>query len=248
MTGLRTENLNPALRDTIAPFFHDILQNSADRIHSLYLVGSVLTEDYLDKISDINSIIMLRESDFAFLDTLVPLGKRYRRMGLAVPLVMDPGYLHRSVEVFPIEYLSFKLVHHTLYGEDLLAGLEINRQELKYQCDRELKGRIIWLQKHYVSSMGDSKALAAYIISHMGGFLPILRGILHVLGQVPPPGLEKVLDLIATATGIDTRVFARIYAIKKIQAKPTKEEASQLFAGFYEATQRLIEVVDGLQV
>jgi hypothetical protein len=248
MTCLRTDNLNPSLLDKISPFFHGILQNSAPRIHSLYLAGSVLTEDYLEKISDINSIVMLKEMDFTFLDTLVPLGKRYRRQGLAVPLVMDTEYLQRSVGVFPIEFLSFKLVHHTLYGEDLLAGLEINRQELKYQCDRELKGRIIWLQKHYVSSMGDRKALAAYIVSHMDGYLPILRGILHLLGQEPPQGLERVLDLISASAGIDTRVFARIYAIKKNQAKPTKEEVSTLFAGIYEATQRLLEVVDGIHV
>jgi hypothetical protein len=248
MTILRTENLKPALLDKISPFFQEILQNSAPRIHSLYLIGSVITEDYLEKVSDINSIIVLKEIDFTFLDILAPLGKRYRRQGLAVPLIMDPVYMQRSVEVFPIEFLTFKLVHHTLQGEDLLTGLEINRQELKCQCDRELKGRIIWLQKHYVSSMGDKKALAAYIISHMGGFLPILRGILHLLGQEPHRGLENVLDLISRSTGIDTQVFARIYAIKKNQAKATKEEVSQLFAGFYEATQRLAEVVDDLHV
>ena len=248
MSCLRTEDLSPSLIDKISPFFHEILQNSAPRIHSLYLVGSVLTEDYLEKISDINSIIVLQEIDFAFLDTLAPLGKRFRQKGLAVPLIMDPVYLQRSLAAFPIEFLSFKLVHHALYGEDLLAGLEINRQELKCQCDRELKGRIVWLQKNYVSAMGDKKALAAKIVSHMGGYLPILRGILHLLGQGPPPGLEKVLDLLFKATGSDTRVFTEIYAIKKNLAKPSKEEVSRLFVEFYQATQRLIEVVDGIQV
>ncbi len=149
---------------------------------------------------------------------------------------------------FPIEFLSFKLVHHTLYGEDLLAGLEINRQELKYQCDRELKGRVVWLQKNYLSSRGDKKTLAAYIVSHMGGYLPIFRGILLLLGQEPPPGLERVLDLLSKSTGTDTRVFAETYAIKKNQAQPSKEEVSRLFAEFYQATQRLVEVVDGIQI
>ena len=78
MSCLRTEDLSPSLIDKISPFFHEILQNSAPRIHSLYLVGSVLTEDYIEKISDINSIIVLQEIDFAFLDTLAPLGKRFR--------------------------------------------------------------------------------------------------------------------------------------------------------------------------
>ncbi len=101
MTCLRTGNLSPSLMDKVSPFFHEILQKSAPRIHSLYLVGSVLTEDYLEKISDINSIIVLQEIDFAFLDTLAPLGKKYRHKGLAIPLIMDPVYLQRSLDVFP---------------------------------------------------------------------------------------------------------------------------------------------------
>ena len=40
-----------------------------------------------------------------------------------------------------MEFLNFKLVHHTLYGEDLLAGLEIDKKDLRLQCERELKGK-----------------------------------------------------------------------------------------------------------
>ncbi len=192
-----------------------------------------MTEDYLDKISDINSIIMLQESDFAFLDTLAPLGKRYRQKGLAVPLIMDPVYIQRSVEAFPIEFLSFKLVHHALYGEDLLAGLEINRQELKYQCDRELKGRIVWLQKNYVSAMGDRKALAADIVSHMDGYLPILRGILHSAGPGASPGPGKgpgphYLLQPAVTLGFSPKSMPS----RKIRPNLSKEEVSRLFASF----------------
>ena len=45
MTCLRIENLSPWLRDKISPFFHEILENAVAQIHSLYLVGGVLTED-----------------------------------------------------------------------------------------------------------------------------------------------------------------------------------------------------------
>ena len=248
MTCLRIEYLSPSLREKISPFFHDLLKNSAPHIHSIYLVGSVLTEDYLEKVSDINSIIVLQKMNFAFLDTLATLGKKYRKKGLAVPLIMDPVYLQSSLDVFPLEFLNFKLVHQAIYGEDLLAGLEINQQELGYQCGRELKGKIVWLQRNYVSSLGDKKVLAANIVSHMGGYLPLLRGILHLLGQEPPPGLKKVLDLLSKSTGIETGVFEEIYAIKKNLTKPSKEEISQLFARFYQATESLAEVVDGIQI
>jgi hypothetical protein len=248
MTCLKTEKLSPWLREKISPFFHEILKNSAPQIHSLYLVGSVLTEDYLEKVSDINSVIVLQEMALDFLDILAPLGKKYGKKGIAVPLVMDSGYLQSSLDVFPLEFLNFKLVHHALYGEDLLAGLEINKQELRRQCEREIKGKLVWLQRSYVSSRGEKKVLAANIVSHLGGYLPLLRGILYLLGQDPPLGLKKVLDRLFRLTGTETEVFEEIYAIKKNLSKPSKEELSQLFAKFYGATEKLAEVVDGLQI
>ena len=134
------------------------MPDSAPVIHSIDLVGSVLTEDYFEKVSDINSIIVLQKMDLAFLDILAPLGRKYGKQGIAVPFIMDPGYIQSSLKVFPIEFLNFKLVHHTIYGDDLLAGLEINRGELRRQCEREIKGKLIWLQKSYVSAMGIKKS------------------------------------------------------------------------------------------
>ena len=180
MTCLKTENLSPAIQEKISPFFHEILENSAAQIHSIYLVGGVLTEDYPEKASKIDSVIVLQKMDLAFLDVLAPLGKKYGKQGLAAPLIMDPGYIHSSVDVFPLEFLNFKLLHHTLYGEDLFAGLAINRQELRYQCERELKGKLIWLHRIYVSAMGDRKVLAGDIVRHFDGYLPLFRGIVHL--------------------------------------------------------------------
>jgi hypothetical protein len=248
MTCLRTENLSQSLQDKISPFFHEILQDWAPQIHSIYLVGSVSPDDYLQKVSDINSIIVLHKMDLAFLDILAPLGKKYRQQGIAAPLIMDPGYIQSSLDVFPLEFLNFKLVHHAIYGEDLLGGLEINRQDLRLQCEREIKGKLIWLHRIYVSSMGDKEVLAADIVSHFGGYLPIFRGILHLLAQAPPLGLKKIMDRLFKSTGIETEAFEEIYAIKNNLTKPSKEEISKLFEKFYRATEKLAEVVDAIQI
>ncbi len=247
MASLRLENLSLAVQDKISLFFHEILQASGPRIHSLYLVGSVLTEDYREGASKIDSVIVFQKMDLAFLDLLAPLGRTYGQKGIAAPLVMDPGYLHSSMDVFPLEFLNFKLLHHTLYGEDLFAGLEIDRQELRYQLERELKGKLLWLHRIYVSSMGDGKVLAADIVRHFDGYPPLFRGMLHLLGQTPAAALKGDLDRLRQAAGVETAVFEDIFALKNDPARFSPEEVSQLFGRFYRATERLAEVVDGLQ-
>jgi hypothetical protein len=248
MTCLLIEDLSPKLQEKISPFFHEILQNSAPNIHSIHLVGRVLTGDYPEQAPEIDSVIVLKKMDLAFLDVLTPLGQKYRQQGIAAPLIMDPAYLRSSVDVFPLEFLNFKLLHRTIYGEDLLAGLAINKEELRYQCEREIKGKLIWLHRIYLSALGDRKVLAADIVRHFGGYLPLFRGILYLMGQDPPPALKAALDLLFQRTGAETEVYEEIYAIKQNLAKPSKEELTAIFERFYRATEKLAEVVDGLQI
>lgn len=248
MTCLNTENLSSALQTKISPFFHEILPSSAARIDAIYLVGGVLSEDYREGAGKIDSVIVLRQLDLAFLDILAPLGKKYGQQGFAAPLIMDPAYIHSSVDVFPLEFLNFQLLHHALYGEDRFAGLTINRQELRYQCERELKGKLLWLQRIYVSAMGDRKVLAGDIVRHFDGYLPLFRGLAHLLGQTPAVGLKPALDQVGQLTGLATEVFAEIYAIKHNRTQPSQAEIALMFEQFYRATERLAEVVDGLQV
>ncbi len=248
MTGLEIETLSPVLQEKISPFFNEILQNSGAGIHSIYLVGRVLSEDYRAGGTKIDSVIVLQKMDLAFLDVLAPLGSKYGREGFAAPLIMDPVYICNSVDVFPLEFLNFQLLHQTLYGEDLLAGLEINRQELRYQLERELKGKLLWLHRIYVSAAGDRKVLAADIVRHFESYLPLFRGLLHLLGQAPAAGLKPALDQVEQTTGATAAVFEEIYAIKNNRAQPSKEEISQLFEKFYRATERLAEVVDGIKI
>jgi hypothetical protein len=248
MTVLRTENLTPSLQAKISPFFQEILEAAAAKIHSLYLVGGVLTEDYREGAAKIDSVIIPRQMDLSFLDVLAPLGRKYGKEGIAAPLIMDSDYLRHSVDVFPLEFLNFKLLHHALYGEDLLAGLEIDPQELRYQCEREIKGKLLWLHRIYVSATGDRKVLAGDIIRHFAGYLPLFRGILYLLGREPALGLKKALEQLSPLTGLETAVFEEIYGFKKNMAQTSPEEISTMFERFYRATEKLAEVVDGLQI
>jgi len=247
MNGLNTEKLSLSLQEKITPFFHEILQSLAAQIDSIHLAGSVLTEDYRECSGKIDSVVVLKRMELAFLVVLAPLGRKYGQQGIAAPLIMDPAYIESSIDVFPLEFFNFQLLHQTIYGEDRFAGLSINRQELRYQCERELKGKLLWLHRIYVSAMGDGKILSRDIMRHFEGYVPLFRGIAHLLGQTPARGLKTLLDQVVGLTGRETGVFTELYAIKQNLSQPSKEEISALFGKFYGATARLVEVVDGLQ-
>lgn len=247
MTSLNLTEVSPALKEKVSPFFGEILQKYAAKIHSIYLVGSVLTEDYIEKVSDINSIIVLQEMDLNFLDILAPMGKKYHKKGISAPLLMTPDYIQKSLDVFPIEFLNFQLIHQTLLGEDILVDLQIDRGDLKRQCEREVKGKLIWLRQSYISSMGDRRRLADNIIRQFVGYIPLFRGLIKLLGENPPINHKDVVAVLSRLTGTETDIFEDTYAMKKKLFKPTFEQLHTLFEKYYQATERLLEVVYGIE-
>ena len=59
------------------PFMDNILEHYRDLIHSIHIVGSALTEDFDQRNSDINSVVVLKNMDLIFIEFLAPLGKKY---------------------------------------------------------------------------------------------------------------------------------------------------------------------------
>lgn len=247
MRSLNFTGISPALTEKVSPFFSEILGKYDANIHSMYLVGSVLTADYIEKVSDINSVIVLKEMDLSFLDFLAPMGKKHRKKGISAPLLITPDYIQKSLDVFPIEFMNFQLNHHTLVGDDLLVDLQIDRGDLKRQCEREVKGKLIWLRQAYISSMGDRRMLADNIIRQFTGYMPLFRGLIQLLGENPPVNHHDVVLALSRLTGTETDIFEDTFAMKKKLFKPTFEQLHTLFEKYYQATERLLEVVYGIE-
>jgi predicted nucleotidyltransferase len=248
MSELKLDNLRSVVAEKIKPFIHDILSGYSENIHSIYVIGSSLTEDFDEKTSDINSIVVLNDMDLKFIEFIAPLGKRYKKKRLAAPLIMTPDYIARSRDVFPIEFYDFNLIHETVYGEDILRDILIDKNDLRHQCERELKSKLIGLRQGYISSLGDRNILTERIVTSFAGYMPLFRGIIFLMGKEPPTGKYDVIFNLAAATGIDTEVFKKIIDVKKGILKPGKYELNSIFEKYYATTEEIGKIIDELQV
>lgn len=239
--------LRPEVSENFRPFMEEVLSGYGGNIHSIHVVGSALTVDFRPGVSDINSVFVLREMDLKFLEVLAPMGRRYGKKKVAAPLIMTPEYIENSLDVFPVEFLSFRLIHHTVHGEDILKGLSIDRADLRGQCERELKSKLIGLRQGYISSLGDPKALTENFVGSIAGYMPLFRGIITLLGGDPPAGRLDVLRALSGAAGVDCGVFEMVLREKVQRTKLSKEQLDTIFEDYYAATEKLMRMVDEIQ-
>jgi predicted nucleotidyltransferase len=239
-------NLKTEIADRYEPFLEVLLENHQDKLHSVYIIGSALTRDYDPKKSDINSTIVLHEMDLKFLELLAPLGKKYGKKRIAAPLFMTPAYIDKSRDVFPIEFLNIKLLHHTVFGQDIFKDLDIDQSDLRHQCERELKVKLIGLRQGYISAAGDQKILARGFAGSIAGYMPLFKAIIVLLGRETPQNNPEILSALTDITGIRTDAFKQVLALKNRQTRPTIEKLNIVFEDYYKIIEQLGEMIDAL--
>lgn len=248
MSSLKMERLSGVVREKVGPFFEEIIAAHSDNMDSIYVTGSAVAEDYDGETSDINSVVVLKVMDLKFVEFLAPMGKKYGKKRVSAPLIMTPGYIRTSLDVFPVEFLDLKHIHVTVFGEDILKDLTISNSDLRRQCEGDVKSRLIGLRQGYISSMGDRQILTERLAGSISGYMPLFRGIICLVGRDRPLKEHDVISELASATGVDTTIFKKVLEIRRGRLKPAKEEIDRIFEDYYEATEKIGEIVDGLVI
>jgi predicted nucleotidyltransferase len=248
MDTINLTGLASSIAGKIAPMIREIIDQHEQNIHSIHIVGSAVMPDYNEKLSDINSIVVLHDMDLKFITFLAPLGKKYGKKRIAAPLVMTPEYIDKSIKAFPVEFLDFKLLHKTVYGEDILANVQIEKAPLRIQSEREIKIKLMGLRQGYLSSVGRKEVLAAIFVRSITGSVALFRTIIYLLGKEPPILRAEVVKMFADVTGIETDIFQKLLMLKAKAIKPSEQELMDLFNRYYNALESIEKTIDNLHV
>jgi hypothetical protein len=248
MEKLNFTGLRPIVTNKIAPMIDEIIGEHPQNVHSIHIVGSATAPDFNEKLSNINSIVVLRDMNLNFIDFLAPLGKKYGKKRIAAPLVMTPEYIFRSVDEFPVEFLDFKLLHKTVFGEDIISDIKIKKQPLRIQCAREIKIKLFGLRQGYLSSMGKKGYLKEGLIRSITGSMSLFRAIINLLGNEPPIQRADVIKALGNATGIKTDIFIKLLMLKGKTIKPSDQELRIILEQYYKALESVEKTLDDLHV
>jgi len=246
METIDLTGLAPAVAAKVHPMISEIAAMHAPNIHSVHIAGSAVLPDYDEKLSNVNSVVVLHAMDLKFVEFLAPLGKKYGKQKIAAPLLMTPEYIRTSLDSFPVEFLDLKLIHKTVYGSDLLQDLQIKNADLRIQCEREVKTKLIHLRQGYLSSLGEKKQLSAVLVRSFTGSMALFRAIIALLGKEPPVPRKDVIQLFCSSTATRTGLFDALLSLKAGTLKPSEPELRSLFELYYEALESAGRTIDAL--
>jgi predicted nucleotidyltransferase len=171
--------------------------------YAAVLYGSAARGDFVPGRSDINLLLILDSVAPATLRALGPALAAWRKASPQPPLLIGRSEWARAADTFPIEISDMRTASRILRGDDPLAGLVVERADLRRAVERELRGKLLRLRQGYAAAAGDPAALGDLASRSAATIMVLLRALLVLLGRTVPGDALELATAAAGTIGIE---------------------------------------------
>jgi hypothetical protein len=225
-------------------FLSDVKGIWGEGLKSVVLYGSGAGEGYSPRRSDVNFLVVAEDLSPKTLRRLHPLTRSWRRRRVAIPLIMRRELIETSLDSYPLEFLSMMVSYRVLYGEDVLQGLVFRKEDVRLQCERELKAKLLLLREAYVDSAGVKHLLHRLISETLPAMNAIFQGLLYLQGRPWKFVGDELLSAGTESFELNRELFQELWRVKRKEQRAGAEETHRLLSGYIEEVARLANWVD----
>ena len=219
-----------------------------DDLVAIILYGSGARGEYVPKKSDINLLIALSENGIERLGDATDAVAKWRKRNVRVPLVMTRGYIQSSLDAFPLEFFNIKSAYQVIQGEDILKDVVIQKEDLRLQCERELKAKLLLLRESFLEANNKSHLLRELVAQSLSAFISIFKALLYLKGDEVPEKNEAVLSATVQSFGLDREIFQTLWYIKRGEKKSDRGALKEIVQKYISEIRGISTQVDQMDL
>jgi len=225
-------------------FLDRVKSSFKDNLLSVLLYGSAATEDFIPRVSDVNVLLILKETDKDQIERFGRENFRVMNRYRITPLILTRTEFQNSADVFPMEYFDIQERNFVLFGEDETKMLKLERKNLRHQLEERLRGCVNSLRQMIVASRGRKRYLRYNLNILFGSFKSLFRGLLRLrgIGSIPHQW-EEIVKLLHGNFGVDANPFMEILKLRSGE----KIDPVKLSRELLNSLEELIGVVDKME-
>lgn len=214
-----------------------------DRLIAVILYGSAAGDDTHEKFSDLNVLCVLEGIAVSDLAHAQPVFEWWRGQGNPAPLLLSEAELRASADCFPIEFHDIKENRRVLYGDDVIASLEIDRTYYRAQIEHELRAKLLRLRQTAGGVLSDGKALLRLMLDSVSTFCVLARHSLLLSGFDVGWRKRDIANKLAEL-GADPAPFQTLLDLRERRKDDTTVEPATLFAAYLKQIEAVVAYVD----
>jgi hypothetical protein len=235
------------IKQITGEFIGDIKTVFGENLISAVLYGAVL-RDEKRSYPYIKFLVVLKDSSPSELSACSFLVKKWHKNLIAIPLFVQPEFITDSLDTFPLEFMDMRSKYEVLYGIDPLKDLAFSKTDVRKQCERELKGKLLHLRAEYIELRNDIKLLAGLITRTIDTFRSVFSGALFLKDAPVPSETKEIITSMINCYELDGEVFRKLEEFASGATKKVLSEADNIFDKYVEELENLSSQIDKLEI
>jgi hypothetical protein len=220
----------------LAVALHDLQHIFGERLQAFVAYGQ-------PGASPAPGLALVRSITADDLDRCAGLASAWHRAGCATPLLLTRDEFAGSLDAFPIEYGEILDTHHVLFGVNPFAGLTIKTEDLRRECETQVKSHLLHLRENYIDCGGRQSHVAALVAEGAPAFALILRRLARLDG-FPAQTHSDLGTYASQRPGLDARTVGSILALAG-EHHASGVDAMRLYPAYLAAVEQLWHFIDG---
>lgn len=241
---INIEKLAVNIQENIKTYCLELTELHGDNLKTIIAYGETLAKEINPKKAALNLLLIFDKVTVSTLKNSLDTIKKGRKKGIVAPLFLTTEHIKTSTDIFPIEFLEMKENHILLYGKDSLSDLEIKFDNIRLQCEQELKGKVIRLRQNYLEVGLARGSVENLILNSFTSFIPVFKNLLRLKNKNIPQELAEVIEVLAAEFNLNQQLFLSILNDKQRDEKIGGKDALAFFEDYLAELKKLSQIVD----
>lgn len=240
--------LAPAGQKGLCEFVSQVIDLYATDLVSVSAIGSTVTGDYDEEESDINLLVVYSDMEITELERVANLSRRWLRKQRLAPRFISRRNLDESVRYFQVDFLAMRDAHIVLWGEDVLAAVETDREALRWQIAYQVKAMRMRIKQQFWRTVGDEKMMRSVLVGRFKSLTHLTRALLMLYNLPAPVSRRDTIDAAAEHFGVDRAFCESMLALRLDKSPPDSRALAAMFEGLMQMVRTIDARVEEVKV
>lgn len=232
-------------------YISDLKNIFGKRLKSIFVYGSKANLDTEELKSDINLMIITETLTGEDLNAVSTSSLKWMKNGFfssknPEPVFMGEQEWFNSSDVYAMEYADIKENHKIIYGEDVVCSVNVKKEDLRLQCERETKNLLMRFRSHYLLNAESPRGMKESIKPVIKTCMAIFKTILRLKDISVPKSNYEVIEKLHAITAIDRNLFEKLLCNKEKYCNMTKKEVYETADKTVSELTKLLKYVNNL--
>jgi hypothetical protein len=182
-------------KEPVSKLTAELAAGLGERLVAVVVSGDATEEEPNGVLS---LLVVTTRVDGGVLESVGAALSKARAGRVEPPLVMTEDEIRRSLDSWPVEFLSISARGKVVTGSLDLASMPEDEAGLRLQCERELRGLVIHCRFAYLASRKDETRLGEMVAGGATKLVVLARATLKVAGQAAEGSSAEVLKRLGT--------------------------------------------------